>query len=180
MDKTLIIVKPHAVVRGLTGEFLARFERMGLKIEEIKVVREGAEFWENFYPSAQEWFINAGSKTLDSCKALGIDVNERLGTTDPASIGRMVKTWLVDHMSSGVSIAVVLSGNEAMVKVRTACGKTLPNMAAPGTIRFDYSSDSPSLANEEKRPVFNLIHASDPEETRDGKISAEYEIGLFF
>jgi len=92
----------------------------------------------------------------------------------------MVKDWLVDHTSNGTGVAAVLEGNEALVKVRTACGKTLPNVATPGTIRFDFSSDSPSLANEEKRPVFNLIHASDPEESRDGKRAAEYEINLFF
>lgn len=180
LNKTLIIVKPHAFERGLTGTFLERFEKMGLVISEIKVVREDAEFWEKFYPSDDSWYNNAGSKTLESCQKLGIDVQERLGTTEPAEIGRMVKDWLVDHMSSGVSVAAVLEGNEAIVKVRTACGKTLPNVADPGTIRFDFSSDSPSLANEEKRPVFNLIHASDPEEERDGKTSAEYEIAMFF
>ena len=153
---------------------------MGLKITEIKVVRESAEFWEKFYPSDESWYNNAGSKTLESCQRIGIDVQARLGTTDAPAIGRMVKQWLVDHMSSGPSIAVVLEGNEALTKVRTACGKTLPNVAAPGTIRFDFSTDSPGLANEEKRPVFNLIHASDPEETRDGQQAADYEIAMFF
>ena len=71
-------------------------------------------------------------------------------------------------MSSGSAVAAVLSGNEAAKKVRLACGATLPNVAAPGTLRFDYSTDSPALANEEKRPVYNLIHASDPTEKRDG------------
>lgn len=180
MNKTLIIVKPHAYERGLTGTFLERFEKMGLRITNIRVSRESSEFWEAFYPSEESWFINAGSKTLESCKALGIDVQERLGTTEASKIGRMVKDWLVEHMSTGTAIAAVLEGNEAVTKVRTACGKTLPNVASPGTIRFDFSSDSPSLANEEKRPVFNLIHASDPEESRDGKTAAEYEIALFF
>ena len=92
----------------------------------------------------------------------------------------MVKEWLVENMSSAESIAVVLSGNEALQKVRAACGKTLPNIAAPGTIRFDYSTDSPTLANDEKRPVFNLIHASDPEEEREGRAAVDYEIELFF
>ena len=180
MDRTLIVVKPHAVQRGLVGTFLERFERMGLKIRALKVVNESAEFWEKFYPSDEDWYRNAGSKTLTNCQEKGIDVQERLGTTDAASIGRMVKQWLVDHMSSGESIAAVLEGNEALTKVRLACGKTLPNVAAPGTIRFEYSSDSPPLANEEKRPVYNLIHASDPDEFRDGEPGVEYEVNLFF
>lgn len=178
MDKTLIIVKPHAVERGLTGRILARFEDMGLVIANIKRFQGSAELWENFYPSDEAWFTNAGSKTLASCEEVGIDVQKELGTTDPFAIGKMIKQWLVAHMSSGPCVAVVLEGNEAPSKVRKACGKTLPNdkEAHPGTIRFDFSCDSPALANKEKRPVFNIIHASDPAE--EGSI--EKEIGLIF
>ncbi len=180
MNRTLIVVKPHAVARGLTGTFISRFENMGLSIVAMRVVTEPAGFWEKFYPSDENWLQNAGSKTLENCKKREIDVKERLGTDDAASIGRMVKTWLVENMSSSKSVAVVLEGNEAGQKVRVACGATLPNLALPGTIRFDYSTDSPALANDEKRPVFNLIHASDPTETRDGQPAAEYEIRLMF
>ena len=180
MKRTLVIIKPHAVQRGLVGEFLTRFERMGLKIAAIQVVNEQPEFWERFYPSDEHWYENAGRKTLENCRQNDIDVQERLGTTDPAAIGRMVMRWLVDHMSSGDSIAVVLEGNEALRKVRAACGATLPNTATPGTIRFDYSTDSPTLANDEKRPVYNLIHASDPDESRNGQSAVEYDIGMFF
>jgi nucleoside-diphosphate kinase len=180
LDKTLIIVKPHAVVRGLVGTFLERFERMGMQISAIRLVRETAEFWEAFYPSDAEWFKNVGGKTLENCQKNGIDVQARLGTSDAAKIGRMVKDWLVDHMVEGPSIAVVLRGNEALNKVRTACGSTLPNVAVPGTIRFDFSCDSPTLANEEKRPVFNLIHASDPTEMRGNQKACDFEIAMFF
>jgi nucleoside-diphosphate kinase len=107
---------------------------------------------------------------------MGIDVQKELGTTDPVALGKMIKNWLVDHMASGPSVAAILEGNEAPSKVRKACGKTLPNVADPGTIRFDFSCDSPVLANQEKRPVFNIIHASDPEE--EG--SVEKEIYLIF
>lgn len=180
MDRTLFVVKPHAVERGLVGTFLARFERMGLRIAAIRLVREGEAFWEKFYPSDDQWYSNAGSKTLENCKSLGIDVQERLGTTNPVEIGKLVKQWLVNHMSSGESVAVAFEGNEALNKVRIACGKTLPNVAQPGTIRFDFSSDSPPLANEEKRPVYNLVHASDPEESRGEQAAATYELGMFF
>jgi nucleoside-diphosphate kinase len=176
MDKTLIIIKPHAVERGLTGRILARFEDMGLVIVSIKRFQGSAELWENFYPSDETWFTNAGSKTLESCQLVGINVQQELGTTDPLAIGKMIKQWLVVHMTSGPCVAVILEGNEAPRKVRKACGKTLPNVAEPGTIRFDFSCDSPALANQEKRPVFNIIHASDPEE--EGSI--EKEIGLIF
>lgn len=164
LDKTLVVLKPHAVDRGLTGRVLARFEDMGLKITALKCLRGKPELWEKFYPSDETWFKNAGGKTLGSCQAAGIDVLAVLGTDDPLAIGHLIKGWLVAHMSSGTSIAAILEGNEAQKKVRQACGKTLPNVADPGTIRFDFSSDSPVLANREMRPVFNIIHASDPDE----------------
>lgn len=176
MDRTLIILKPHAVERGLTGRILARFEQIGLSITNIKMFKGSAELWNAFYPSNDAWFKNAGSKTLASCGETGVDVQKELGTTDALAIGKMIKRWLVEHMSSGPCVAAILEGNEVARKVRIACGATLPNVAAPGTIRFDFSSDSPSLANREKRPVFNLVHASDPDE--EGSI--EKEIGLIF
>jgi nucleoside-diphosphate kinase len=180
MQKTLIIIKPHAVERGLVGTFLNRFENMGLKISNIKAIHGSPALWERFYPSDEKWLSNAGSKTLENCKANGINVMVQLGTTDPIAIGRMIKEWLVNHMSSGISIAAIIEGNEALKKVRVACGSTLPNMASPGTIRFDFSSDSPSLANKEMRPVFNLIHSSDPDEMRGEEKSYIYEIKIIF
>ena len=102
MEKTLIIVKPHAAARGLTVEFLARFERMGLRIAAIKVITGDAALWERFYPSDETWFANVGGKTLEDAGARGLDVKERLGTENPAEIGRLVKGWLVDHMSGGL------------------------------------------------------------------------------
>ena len=179
-NRTLIIVKPHAVARKLAGVFLQRFENMGLAIGAIKALHPGSIAWDKFYPSDKLWFINVGNKTLDNCRSMGIDVQNELGTEDPEKIGHLVKGWLVDHMSSDISIAVLLEGNEALFKVRSACGATLPNKAAPGTIRFDYSTDSPGLANAEKRPVYNLIHASDPDEMRGDIPASDYEISIIF
>lgn len=180
MERTLLMLKPHAVQRGIVGQVLERFERMGLRFVEIQSVRRSKDLWEKFYPSDEDWLRNVGSKTIEDCAARQIDLRSRLGTDDPISIGRLVKGWLVDHMSSGMAVAIVLEGNEVQTKVRAVCGATLPNRAAPGTIRFDYSVDSPSLANDERRPVFNLVHASDPSEKRDGKPAAEFEIGILF
>lgn len=180
VDRTLFLVKPHAVQRGLVGAFISRFENMGLSILATRLVVEPAEFWNRFYPSEDAWFRGAGGKTAEDYARNGIDLVSKLGTADPLEIGKLVKKWLVEHMSSSGSVAVVWGGNEALTKVRAAIGKTLPNIAAPGTIRFDFSSDSPRLANDEGRPVFNLVHASDPEEERDGKSAFEYEAELIF
>jgi nucleoside-diphosphate kinase len=145
-------------------------------IEDLKVFRGSADLWEQFYPSDETWFKNVGNKTLTSTKDAGIDIEAELGTADAQSIGRKVKGWLVAHMSSGPCIAAILQGNEAPKKVRRICGATLPNLADPGTIRFDLSSDSPVAANREKRPVLNLIHASDPDEAN----AVAREIDLIF
>src|SRR6185503_13989124 len=120
MNRTLVIIKPHAVARGLTGDIIARFEKMGLAIADIKRVHGSADLWERFYPSDETWFKNAGSKTLESCREVGIDVQKELGTTEPVKIGKMIKHWLVTHMASGPSIAIILEGNEATTKVRKA------------------------------------------------------------
>ena len=89
-ERTLIIVKPHAVGRGLTGEFLARFERMGLRIAAIKVVKGDRDLWERFYPSDEAWLRNVGGKTGEDAKARGLDVKARFGTDDPEEIGKLV------------------------------------------------------------------------------------------
>ena len=86
----------------------------------------------------------------------------------------MVKKWLIEYLSSGPTVIAVLVGNHSVDKVRKLIGDTIPLFASPGTIRGDYSSDSPDLANLEQRAVTNLIHASEtPEE-------AEKEIALWF
>ena len=81
----------------MTGTFLERFERIGLKIVAIKVIKGTADLWDQFYPSDNQWYHNAGSKTLENCQRYGIDVQERLGTTDPVAIGKLIKQWLVDR-----------------------------------------------------------------------------------
>lgn len=181
IEKTLIVIKPHAIARGLVGKILQRFEDMGFKLIELKKIKSHQQkLWENFYPSNKQWLENVGKKTLENYKANNLDIGKNLGTFIPISIGQTVKNWLVEHMSCGDSIAVILEGNEALNKVKITCGNTLPNLAVPGTIRFDFSSDSPSMANDEQRPVFNLIHSSDPEEIRDGKRAVDYEINILF
>ena len=180
MEDTLFLVKPHAVARGLSGAIIARIENTGLKIAKMRFCEEDAVFWDRFYPSEESWFVNAGSKTLQDYETRGIDPREQFGSNDPSVIGRQVKGWLVEHMSSSGSVAIAWRGSDAIAKVRTAVGKTLPNLAAPGTFRFDYATDVPFLANQEKRPVYNLVHASDPEEVRDGLQAAQFEIALMF
>ena len=82
-------------------------------------------------------------------------------------IGKNVRQWLVDYMTSAPLVRIVVEGVHAVDMVRTICGATMPYLADMGTIRGDYSADSPAVANMEKRSVMNLIHASEtPEEAK--------------
>jgi nucleoside-diphosphate kinase len=174
MERTLIIIKPDGVQRHLVGEIVARFERCGLEIQHLQLVHASKDLMRRHYPSDEEWLTKVGGKTLKTYQTYGMDAVEQVGTADALTIGRMVKEWLVDFMTSGPVVAFVLRGNHAVDVGRKIAGDTIPLFAAPGTIRGDYAVDSPDLANAERRAVANLVHASGtPEE-------AEYEIGLWF
>lgn len=174
IEKTFVMIKPDAVKRGLAGEIISTFERTGLRIVAIKVTRASRELVSKHYPDTDEWLSAVGGKTLKGYAEFGLDARRELGTDDALEIGRMVKGWLVDFITSGDVVAMVLEGNAAVSNVRRLCGNTLPIFADPGSIRGRYSSDSPDLANSQKRPIYNLVHASgEPQE-------AAFEIGLWF
>lgn len=175
LERTLVLLKPDAVTRGISGEILSRFEKAGLKIIGLKMVWVDDELVKKHYPSDREEFLIAmGKKTLETYEKYGRDPNEEIGTMDPKTIGLMINKWNINFISSGPVIAVVLEGNHVIDNVRRLAGHTLPTFAAPGTIRGDYSVDSPALANEQKRSVRNIIHASGNTE------EAKYEIELWF
>lgn len=173
MEQTLVIVKPDGVRRRLTGRILAEFEEAGLNLERIALLTPSRGQVDAHYPKSDDWFGAVGKKTLDDYKTSGRDPVSDLGTADPVEIGRLIKGWLIDYLTSGPVVVMILSGNEAVRNVRRICGDTIPSGAAPGTIRGRFSIDSAGAANSEGRPVHNLVHAS-------GTISeAEEEITLW-
>lgn len=174
-EQTLVILKPDSVARGLVGEITARFERVGLKIVAAKMMMVSRELADNHYPASREAFINGmGGKTLENYKDLGIDPITEVGTKDPHEIGLKIREWLVDMITDGPVLAMVLEGPHAVELVRKMVGHTLPLKSAPGTIRGDYSFDSSFLANTNKRPIKNMLHASGELE------EAKYEVDLWF
>ena len=175
MEQTLIILKPDAVERGIVGEILTRFEKVGLKIIGAKFFVPDRDILNRHYPVDRREFIEGmGNKTLENYHDLGLDPIEHFGKDDPHEIGLVVQKWLVDFMVSGPVMAVVIEGPHAIEIVRKIRGHTLPVKAVPGTITGDYSFDSSSLANNEMRPIRNLVHAS------GNKEEAEFEINLWF
>jgi len=174
-EQTLVIFKPDSVARGLVGEITSRFEKVGLKIVAVKMMMVSRELADKHYPASREAFINGmGGKTLENYQDMGIDPIKEVGSADPHEIGLKIREWLVDMITAGPVIAVVLEGPHAVELVRKMVGHTLPLKSAPGTIRGDYSFDSSYLANVGKRPIKNLLHAS-------GEIDeAKYEVDLWF
>jgi nucleoside-diphosphate kinase len=173
-ERTLVIVKPDAYQRGLTGVILARLEQRGLVVEAMRVSCNETVIVTDHYPRSVDWLRAVGNKTLADYAKLGLSAKDRLSTDDPVEIGQTVRAWLTEYLLSAPAVPMVISGNRAIETVRKIVGQTLPVDAAPGTIRGDFSSDSPDIANEQQRPVKNLVHASgDPDE-------AAREIKLWF
>lgn len=175
MERTVVLIKPDGVKRGLVGEIIARFEKVGLKIVAMKMVWVDKEMVMKHYPTTRnEWVKKVGEKTLKAYEEYGKDPTEHLGTLKPVEIGKLVCKWLVDYLTSGPVVAMILEGPHAISVVRKVAGYTYPDTAVPGTIRGDYSIDSPDLANERKRSGYNLVHASGNAE------EAKFEEELWF
>ena len=163
-EKTLVLIKPDGVKRGLVGEIISRIEQRGLKVIALKMIMATREQIDGHYPKDQKWISRLGENSLGTYAKYGMDPIEKVGTADANEIGKMVRGWIVDFMVSGPIVKMAVQGVHAIDMVRKLCGNTLPNLAEMGTIRGDYSVDSPALANSDSRAVHNIIHASETSE----------------
>ena len=173
-EKTFLMVKPDGVRKGLVGEIIKRVEQRDLKIVALEMFMPTREQIDEHYPKDEKWISRLGDKTLSTYEKYGIDPEEDIGTKDNLEIGKMIRGWVVDYMISAPMVRMVIQGMHAVDMVRKIAGPTLPYMADMGTIRGDFSNDSPALANSEHRAVMNLIHASETLE------EAEHEIKHWF
>jgi nucleoside-diphosphate kinase len=174
MERTLVLIKPDAFKRGLVGEIISRFERVGLKLEGMKMLNATIEIVEKHYPDDKNWIKSVGMKTIDTYEKYNLNIIEDLGTNDALKIGQLVRKWLIQHLTSGPVSVLILSGNHAVEMVRKIVGNTVPLFAELGTIRGDFSIDSPDLSARERRVLKNLVHASETVE------EAKREISLWF
>jgi nucleoside-diphosphate kinase len=131
MDRTLILVKPDAFARGLTGEIIARFERKGLRIVALKQLTLQEDDARRHYAEHE---------------------------------GKPFFGELVEFITSGALVAMVLEGQQAVVAARQVIGATDPLQAAPGSVRGDFALEVGQ----------NLVHGSDSDE------SAARETDIFF
>jgi nucleoside-diphosphate kinase len=131
MQKTLVIIKPDGVQRGLIGEVIKRLERKDLKITEAKLIKPSEDLIKEHYKEhSQKSFYSE----------------------------------LIDFLTSGKAMVMVVEGENAIPIVRSLVGETDPLCAAPGTIRGDFALSKTK----------NIVHASDSIE------SAVCEINLWF
>lgn len=169
-----MMIKPDGVRKGLIGETIRRIEQRDLKIVALEMFQPTKTQMDAHYPKSEEWISRLGGKTLSTYQKYGYDPIAELGTDDPLKIGKEVRKWLIDFMISAPLVRMVVQGAHAVDMVRKITGPTLPFLAEMGTIRGDYSCDSPALANKEKRAVQNLVHASET------PAEAEHEIKHWF
>ncbi len=173
-EKTVLIIKPDGVTRGLVGEIISRIEKRGLKIISLCMVQASREQVDGHYPKDPAWIKRLGEKSLKTYKEHGMDPKKELGTDDAQEIGKMVRGWLLDFFTSAPVVKMVVQGIKAVDVVRKVSGSTMPSQAEVGTIRGDFSVDDAAEANRSQRAVRNLVHASEtPQE-------AEHEISFWF
>jgi nucleoside-diphosphate kinase len=159
-ERTVVLVKPDGVKRGLIGEIISRIEKRGLKLIALQMVWATKDQIDGNYPKEEAWLKKIGEKTGKNYQQYGFDVKKELGTDDPMEIGKMVRQWLIEYLTSGPMVKLVVSGIHAVDMVRKIVGSTMPSEAEMGTIRGDFSVDDATAANRGRRAIHNLIHAS--------------------
>lgn len=166
MEKTLVLIKPDGVQRGLVGQILTRFETAGLKLVSMKMVHPSHEDVDRHYQMTEEWMMAVYTKAKAKYDANG----ENFPFADHKAYGGDIKRGLVEFLKSSPVVALVLEGEMAVSLVRKLVGATEPASSAPGTIRGDFSHDTYALANAQGRPLRNLIHASGNVEEANNEI----------
>lgn len=140
IQRSLVVLKPDAVQRGIVGEIIHRFERVGLKIVGMKMVMPGEDLYYKHYEDVGQMITRHGEEIF---------------------------RYNVQYMMTGPVIAMCLEGIEAIPLVRKIVGPTEPKSADMGTIRGDYAHMSYGYSDAKKMGVPNLVHASaTPEEAK--------------
>ncbi|MEP7103542.1 MAG: nucleoside-diphosphate kinase [Candidatus Dojkabacteria bacterium] len=168
-ERSLVILKPDSIQRGLAGEIISRFERKGLKIVAMKMVLPTLEQAQKHYNQPESAMMALGERTLAAYREKGIEFGK-----EPMDIARDIQKKLLKYLATGPVVVMVIEGAHAIAHVRKIRGATNPLAADVGSITADYTIDSYFIADEGERAIRNLVHASGtPEE-------AEQEIKVWF
>ncbi|OGG57472.1 hypothetical protein A2853_03885 [Candidatus Kaiserbacteria bacterium RIFCSPHIGHO2_01_FULL_55_17] len=166
-ERTLVILKPDAIQRGLIGEILKRYESVGLKLVGMKLFVPDPAHIEAHYTLDPNWRKVTGEKTIQSYKEKG----QTPPSEDPLEITAKILANLKKYLSSGPVVAMVWEGAHAVKIVRKITGGTEPLTSDVGTIRGDYVLDSYQMADTDGRAVRNLVHASGSVEEANAEIA---------
>lgn len=169
-EKTLVLIKPDGIQRGLIGEIIHRYERSGLKLVALKMLVPTEELVERHYSVDPEWKTKTGQKSLEAYKMKGLTPP----TENPEELGERVLNNLKRYLTSGPIVAMVWQGMNAVKIIRKITGATEPLTSDVGTIRGDLTIDCYEVADIDGRAVRNLIHAS------SSQWEAEKEIAVWF
>jgi len=156
-ERTLVILKPDSVQRGLIGEVIKRIENTGLKLVALKMVMASEDQLWKHYEKDDAWFMKKGERTIEELKAAGRPIEK-----EAIEYGKDIIRALVKFMSCGPVVPMVWEGNQAVGIVKKIVGSTEPLSSDGGTLRGDFTLDSYELASLDGRAVRNLIHCSDP------------------
>lgn len=179
-QRALLIIKPDGVQRGIIGKIITRFETVGLKIIGLKFEWVTKEKIIVHYPETDGWFKKVGERTLTNYAKKGLDAKKVFKTDNAIQIGRTVKKWLIKYFQESPVLIIALESYDCIEICRKLSGNTIPVLAAPGTIRGDFSHDTIDLANEQNRPLRNLIHASDTVEDGEKEIKVWFTLEELF
>ena len=172
-EKTFVILKPDAVQRGLIGDIINRFEKIGLKIVAMKMIVATAEQCEKHYNKDDAWFIKKGENIVKNRTELGKAVEK-----EALEYGKDIIRRLSEFMTCSPIVVMVIEGNSAQSVVKRLVGSTEPSTADTGSIRGDFALDSYYLCDtDDSRAMRNIIHCTDP---ADGEGAAEREINVWF
>jgi nucleoside-diphosphate kinase len=168
-ERTLVIIKPDGVQRGLIGEIVRRFERTGLKFVGFKFLVPTTAQCLVHYNKDDAWLSHKGNRIIEDLQAHGLPV-----VKEAMEYGKGIIDTIIKFMTAGPVLAMVIEGNQSVAIVTKLTGTTEPATSDVGTIRGDLTVDSYSHSTVQNRAVRNLIHCSEsPEE-------AEREIAVWF
>jgi nucleoside-diphosphate kinase len=168
-ERTFVFVKHDGIQRSLVGEIIKRIERTGLKIVAMKMFVPDRKRAEIHYGKNDTWCAEKGQIQVENLKKMGIE------PTKPAiEYGRDKVEAIINYITVGPVIAMVIEGNQAVGIVKKIVGGTEPLTSDVGTIRGDLTLDSYAAADSGgavTRAVRNLMHCTGKPEEAEGEIN---------
>src|SRR3989338_2858355 len=107
-ERTFVMIKPDGVRKGLVGEAIKRFEQRDLKIVALEMFKPTIKQIDDHYPKDEKWVTRLGEKTLATYEKYGYDPVKELGTGEAGEIGKKVRGWLIDYMTSAPLVRMVV------------------------------------------------------------------------